>query len=55
MIQKIIITLFVILIFFFGISFFKKIKSLRASSKNEDMDIVDLEKDPKTNEYKPKE
>jgi hypothetical protein len=55
MIQKIIITSFVILILLFGIRFLKKITSLRFDSKKEDIDIVDLEKDPKTNEYKPKE
>ena len=58
MIQKVFITLLIFLIFMFGIRFFKKIKSFgtqyNKSKKNED-NIVDLEKDPKTNQYKPKE
>mgnify|MGYP000424466974 CR=1 FL=1 len=57
MIQKVFITLLFFLIFMFGIRFFKKIKSFGAqynkSKKNED-NIVDLEKDPNTDEYKPK-
>ena len=58
MIQKIIITIFIFFIFIFGIRFLKKIKSFSSQSnkaKGNDEDIVDLEKDPKTNEYKPKE
>ena len=57
MIQKIIITIVVIFIFILGISLLKKIKAFNHSNnyknKNEE-NIVDLEKDPKTNEYKPK-
>ena len=58
MIQKILITIFIFFIFIFGIRFLKKIKSFSSQSnkaKGNDEDIVDLEKDPKTNEYKPKE
>ena len=57
MIQKILITVFIFFIFIFGIRFFKKIKSFGNNSKVKETDenIVDLEKDPKTNEYKPKE
>ena len=57
MTQKIIITVFVFLIFIFGIRFLKKIKSFGTNKKtytNEE-NIVDLEKDPTTNEYKPKD
>ena len=47
--------LFVIIIFvFIAFRFFQK-KSVNESINNKKDDIVDLEKDPKTNEYKPKE
>ena len=58
MIQKILITLFIVFIFLFSIRFLKKIKSFGFQSnqnKSNDENIVDLEKDPKTNEYKPKD
>ena len=58
MIQKILITIFIFFIFIFGIRFLKKIKSYdyqNKQSKTNDENIVDLEKDPKTNVYKPKE
>ena len=58
MIQKIFITIFIFFIFIFGIRFLKKIKTFGtqdAETKKNDEKIVDLEKDPKTNEYKPKE
>ena len=58
MIQKILITIFIFFVFIFGIRFLKKIKSLgpqNNKTKANDENIVDLEKDPKTNEYKPKE
>ena len=58
MIQKILITLFIFFIFIFGIRFLKMIKNFGSESnksKANDENIVDLEKDPKTNEYKPKE
>ena len=57
MIQKIIIIIFIFFIFIFGIRFLKKIKSFGSQNnetKTNDENIVDLEKDPKTNEYKPK-
>ena len=47
--------LFVIVIFvIFAFRFFRKI-SINQSKNDKKDDIVDLEKDPKTNEYKPKE
>ena len=57
MISKIFITFFLIAVFLFVIRFFKKISSMNNlnSRKNDDDDIIDLQKDPKTNEYKPKE
>ena len=58
MIQKILITIFIFFVFVFGIRFIKKIRNfVNHSDKNQTNDekIVDLEKDPKTNEYKPKE
>ena len=58
MIQKILITIFIFFIFIFGIRFLKKIKDFSIQNnktKTNDENIVDLEKDPNTNEYKPKE
>lgn len=58
MIQKILITIFIIFIFLFGIRFLKKISILnnsRSENDKNDEDIIDLQKDPKTNEYKPKQ
>ena len=57
MISKIFITFFLINIFLFVIRFFKKITSMNNlnSKKKDDEDIIDLQKDPKTNEYKPKD
>ena len=58
MIQKIFITIFIFFIFIFGIRFLKKIKLFSIQNnktKKNDENIVDLEKDPNTNEYKPKE
>ena len=47
--------LFAIVIFIlFAFRFFQK-KSDNQTIKNKKDDIVDLEKDPKTNEYRPKE
>ena len=57
MIQKIIITILIFFVFIFGVRFLKKIQSLKNQNNNkktEDEIIVDLEKDPKTNVYKPK-
>ena len=58
MIQKVLITIFIFFIFIFGIRFLKKIKSFNSNintKKTNEENTVDLEKDPKTNEYKPKE
>tara|TARA_B110000263_G_C15099713_1_gene414745 strand:- start:3 stop:170 length:168 start_codon:yes stop_codon:yes gene_type:complete len=55
MIQKFLITFLVIMIFLFSIRFLKKITSFNKSKKPNEEDVVDLEKDPETNEYKPKE
>jgi len=58
MIQKIFITILVITIALFGVRFLKKITGKKNSNnkKNDNTDnVVDLEKDPETNEYKPKE
>lgn len=57
MISKIFITFFLIAVFLFVIRFFKKITLINNLNpkKKDDEDIIDLQKDPKTNEYKPKE
>ena len=57
MISKIFITFFLIAIFLLVIRFFKKITLINNLNpkKKDDEDIIDLQKDPKTNEYKPKE
>ena len=57
MISKIFITFFLIAIFLLVIRFFKKITSINNLNpkKKNDENIIDLQKDPKTNEYKPKE
>jgi len=58
MIQKIFITTSIFLIFLFGIRFLKKISifnSLKSNKNKKEENIVDLEKDPKTNEYRPKQ
>jgi len=58
MIQKIFITTSIFLIFLFGIRFLKKISifnSLKSKKSKKEENIVDLEKDPKTNEYRPKQ
>ena len=55
MIQKILITSLLIFIILFGLRFFKKIISLKSFKDKNQPDIVDLEKDPNTNEYKPKD
>ena len=57
MIQKLFITILLIFIFLFFIRFLKKIKSFnfsKSEQKTNDETVIDLEKDPKTNEYKPK-
>ena len=55
MIQKILITIFIFIIVFYGYRILKKINLNTTKNKNNDESIIDLEKDPKTNEYKPKE
>ena len=57
MISKIFITFFLIAIFLLVIRFFKKITLINNLNpkKKDDEDIIDLQKDPNTNEYKPKE
>tara|TARA_B110000438_G_C15712897_1_gene606130 strand:- start:928 stop:1095 length:168 start_codon:yes stop_codon:yes gene_type:complete len=55
MIQKIFITFFIISVFLFGIRFLKKINSFKFKNKKKEENIVDLEKDPDTNEYRPKD
>ena len=58
MIQKILVIIFIFIIFIFSINFLKKIKSFGKSGKKSTINeenIVDLEKDPKTNEYRPKD
>ena len=55
MIQKIFITFFIILLVLFGMRFLKKITSIKKRNNKKDDNIVDLEKDPETNEYKPKD
>ena len=58
MIQKIFITFFIFFIFIFGLRFLKRIRSFTSFNnvnKKDNDNIVDLEKDHETNEYKPKE
>ena len=55
MILKIFITFSIIMIFLFAIRFLKKITSIKTVKNKKDENIVDLEKDPETDEYKPKE
>ena len=55
MIQKIFITFFIFVLFMFGMRFLKKIVSIKKRNNEKDDNIVDLEKDPETDEYKPKD
>tara|TARA_B100000700_G_C14906822_1_gene790174 strand:+ start:251 stop:418 length:168 start_codon:yes stop_codon:yes gene_type:complete len=55
MIQKILITIFLIAVVFFIFRVFKKKQSIDSDQNQNDDKIVDLEKDPTSNEYKPKE
>ena len=55
MIQKIFITFVIIMIILFGMRFLKKVTSIRKRNDEKDQNIVDLEKDPDTDEYKPKD
>ena len=55
MITKIFLTLLVFGIVFYGLRFFKKINFNNNYDTKKDEKVVDLEKDPKTNQYKPKD
>ena len=55
MISKVILTLLVIVIVFYGIRFFKRINVNNSNDSKNDDKVVDLEKDPNTNQYKPKD
>ena len=52
--MKFLILFAIIILIIFVYRFFQKISVNQPKNKKKD-DIVDLEKDPKTNEYKPKE
>ena len=52
--MKLLILFAIVVFVFIAFRFFQK-KSVNQSIKDKKDDIVDLEKDPKTNEYKPKE
>ena len=52
--MKFLILFAIIVLILFAFRYFQK-KSVNQTLKNKKDDIVDLEKDPKTNEYKPKE
>ena len=52
--MKLLILFAIIILIIFAYRFFQKISINQPKNKKKD-DIVDLEKDPKTNEYKPKE
>ena len=52
--MKFLILFLIVIFILFAFRFFQK-KSDNQTIKNKKEDIVDLEKDPKTNEYKPKE
>ena len=57
MIQKILIIFLIFFILIYGLRLLKKIKSFNVNHNKTDSseeDIIDLEKDPKTNQYKPK-
>ena len=51
--MKFLILFLIVIFILFAFRFFQK-KSDNQTIKNKKDDIVDLEKDPKTNEYKPK-
>ena len=52
--MKFLILFAIIVLILFTFRYYQK-KSVNQTIKNKKDDIVDLEKDPKTNEYKPKE
>ena len=51
--MKLFILIFIIIIIFMTFRLIKKMQNSESLNKKED--IIDLEKDPRTNEYKPKE
>ena len=53
--MKIFVLLFIILFVLFIFRLFQKKLKSSANQEKKDNNIVDLEKDPKTDEYKPKE
>ena len=55
MIQKIFITIFLIGFFLFFIGVLNRLKTIKKQNNTKEESIIDLEKDPKTDEYKPKE
>jgi len=55
MITKIVLTFLVFGIVFYGLRFLKKINFNNNYEAKKDEKVVDLEKDPKTNQYKPKD
>jgi|TARA_B110000438_G_C15532004_1_gene528837 hypothetical protein len=55
MIQKIFITIILIGVFLFFMRILNKITLKKKQSEINEESIVDLEKDPETDEYKPKE
>ena len=54
MIQKIFITIFLIGFFLFFMRILNKITSKKKSNNIKEESIIDLEKDPETDEYRPK-
>ena len=52
--MKLLILIVIVIFILISFRFFQK-KSVNQSINDKKDDIVDLEKDPKTNEYKPKE
>ena len=52
--MKFLILFVIVILILFAFRFFQK-KSENQTLKNKKEDIIDLEKDPKTNEYKAKE
>ena len=53
--MKIVVLIFLILFTFFLFKIFSKRNNIKASKKNQNETTIDLEKDPNTKEYKPKE
>jgi hypothetical protein len=54
MIQKIFVTILLITVFLFSLRFLKKLTFLKSQKNKKEEEVIDLEKDPKTNEYRPK-